>query len=252
MAKPKATQKRYLVECVDPILKPLIKKALRSNPFPDDFRRYLLEQLRSDDEREISVKSVPESISSLTTLLDQTQNLVSALDHAAFARTNRVFSELCAKNKALRLQYLQDCAEEEQRRAAAEEEQRRVTTEKEARRAAAEEEAQRGAAATDQKMQRLAPNSKGNTFVPAALPEGCTTHIVSDVPAVPFNDYFVSPFWQFLSHYQSTGGDQVSKVSNSPRWVMSISMQQQVGMLQLELQMMGFTSWLDTKAKQIT
>ena len=79
--------------------------------------------------------------------------------------------------------------------------------------------------------QRAEQQFMGATQTRKELPSNCETHFVSISFYSSVLDWPLT--LQFLSHYQSTGGDQV-------------------GVLQRELQMRGFTSWLDIKEKEIT
>ena len=135
--------KRYLATQVDPVLKPLIRSAVKGKgAFPSDFRLWLHETLCREygHAGDTSQSKHPtDAIRRLNESIEKdTRPALTCLDHARFPMTYQVFDELAQKAAELDQQYTKECATEEARKQA--EERKKQQEAEEAKRAAAQKQ----------------------------------------------------------------------------------------------------------------
>ena len=171
VVKDKERQQRYLRDHVDPVLKPLIRRALRESELPSDFKEWIWAQLCVDFGGAKSaqpVSTVPEAIGSLSELMGLSKPAFSKLAPGDYESTRGAFAQLCAAAEVLEAKYANDRERQEQKKRAAEE----ARKQEEARRLAEEarkreEEAKRAtvgierAAASDQPIRLFLSYARG-------------------------------------------------------------------------------------------
>ena len=145
----------YLRDHVDPILKSLIKRAVRGpQPFPADFQEWLWTQLCFDlgkEKSHVGVDTVPEAVQSLNELAGRSKQAFISLDRANYESTHTAFAQVCWATEVLEQQYAKDRqGEAAQMRAAEDAKKRKAAVEAEKKRAA--EEAKKRAAEEQQMM----------------------------------------------------------------------------------------------------
>ena len=98
VVKDKERQQRYLRDHVDPVLKPLIRRALHGPELPSDFKEWIWAQLCVDfggEKRAQPVGTVPAAIGSLSELMGLSKPTFSKLAPGDYESTRGAFAQLC-------------------------------------------------------------------------------------------------------------------------------------------------------------
>ena len=146
VVKNKERQQRYLRDHVDPVLKPLIRRALRGSELPSDFKEWIWTQLCvefGEKKRTAPVGTVPEAIHSLNELIGLSKSVFSTLAPAEYENTSGAYAHLCSAADALEEHYAKDFEREERKKRAAEEARKREEARKLAEEAKKRDEARR-------------------------------------------------------------------------------------------------------------
>ena len=144
-------QQRYLRDQVDPVLKPLIRRALGGSELPPDFKEWIWTQLSVDfgEKKKKSthspapVNTVPDVIHNQNELMKVSKPVFSTLPPVDFESTRGAYAQLCSAAEALEKQYAKDCERQERKKRAAEEARKREEARKLAEEARKREEARR-------------------------------------------------------------------------------------------------------------
>ena len=141
-------QQRYLRDKVDPVLKPLIRRALSGSELPPDFKEWIWTQLCVDFGEKsthgpAAVATVPEAIHNQNELMKVSKPVFSTLPPVDFESTRGAYAQLCSAAEALEEQYTKDREEEERKKRAAEEAKKREEARKLVEEARKREEARK-------------------------------------------------------------------------------------------------------------
>ena len=159
---PRDRQQQYLKSHVDPCLKPLIRKCLRSAELPSDFRRWLYDSLRdgygdrnSGEGPQHAAADFETTMRTLERSVSRMAEVFSVLNPAAYTLAIESLSGLRSHAAELKARYGQEHAREQARIRAEEEARKRAEEEAkeraEAKRRAEEEAMKRADKKTKQK-----------------------------------------------------------------------------------------------------
>ena len=176
---PRDRQQQYLKSHVDPCLKPLIRKCLRSAELPGDFRRWLYDSLRdgygdqdAGEGPQHAAADFETTMRSLERSVSRMAEVFSVLNPAAYTLAIESLSGLRSNAAELKARYGQEHAREQARIRAEEEARKRAEeeakkkaeakrrAEEEARKRAEEEERKRRAAEEEAKQRRDAEEAR--------------------------------------------------------------------------------------------
>ena len=163
--------RRYLQSHVDPVLKPLIKQAVRgTEAFPEDFRLWLHTRLCREygdgSNAEPMSKNIPGALRALHTTVGLCQQAFAALDQASFKNTLGSLSVLCQVATELQQHHAEEREAEEAKKRA---EERRAAEAKRMAEKKREAEAKRAAEQQDRLKMRSDEDKPVKLFLSYAV-----------------------------------------------------------------------------------